>query len=127
MVLGDAVGLTCSRDHSCDCRVCHAELQGCRLQADVMPNGDLPETIDLCDDLWRCFLVLERRSTCEDSRAVRTSDNDFCAALQGKGHQPLERVRVIQQCVAAGKQESVRLELFKVEQQLARLGLVDAQ
>src|SRR6478672_9288704 len=72
-------------------------------------------------------LILETRSTREDSGAVRTADDDVHAPLLGERHHALQGLFVVQKGVASGEQAPVGVRPGEPEHQLYRFGAVDTE
>ncbi|BBJ45556.1 hypothetical protein SSPO_082740 [Streptomyces antimycoticus] len=126
-VLGDAAGPGRTRDHGGGRRMGEGELQGGRLDADAMPLGEFLDARDLLDDVRGSVLVLEVGAAREDAGAVRAADDEVDTLLGRRGEQALQGAVVVQQRVAPGEQEGVRLRLVQVEGELNGLDAVDAE
>ena len=59
MILRNAFGLACARNHCRDDRIGKHELQRRGLDTHVVAIGDCLDTRDLLEDLGRCLLVFE--------------------------------------------------------------------
>src|SRR5262249_42051094 len=115
MVLLDAFGLAPTRDDCRRGRMSQRELEGSRLDRDLVALGERLDLLDLGEDLGRCVGVFEMLTAGEDARAVGTANDDVDALRLGGWHQTLQRALMIQQGVATGQERAIRLDLGKAE------------
>ncbi|MNT93404.1 hypothetical protein D3C72_2348710 [compost metagenome] len=74
-----------------------------------MARGNRLDAFHFGNDLGRGFLVFKVRATGQDARAVGAADDDVDVLFCRGRHQSLQRTLMVEQGVAPGQQEGVRL------------------
>src|SRR5262249_9642903 len=85
------------------------------------------DLLNLGKDLGRRGGILEVISASQDAGRIGAANNDVDSLCLASGHQPLQSSRVIQKRVSAGQEKGVRPNLRHIDEQFARLDLVDAE